>query len=320
MKICRKALILLLGVLLCIPSLLLCGCGEDDLQSQASGATADQANLPRDLAAIGIDPQAAGIFPQVIHDKKNDPGFQLKEPKDGDTIAVLHTAVGDITLRLFPDQAPKTVTNFINLAKAGAYDNTPILHVVRGEAVHGGYCPSDDANPNGVSSYGAPFEDEFCDSLYNLRGAVAMANTGRDANGTRFFINQADAEDFRKNGGWRGLKTVWRLVTEKLAEYRDTDLLGAYITENGDKFLNPDTVPENVRQLYTEYGGNPQFDGVYNTADRGCTVFAQVINGMDVADKLAQMKTDEEHMLIKPVLIKSVEITTYQKNYSGENK
>ena len=92
-----------------------------------------------------------------------------------------------MTLRLFPEQAPKTVTNFINLAKAGAYNNTPILHVVSGGWVQCGYCPSDDANPNGVSSYGAPFEDEFCDSLYNLRGAVSMANTGKDTNGTQFF-------------------------------------------------------------------------------------------------------------------------------------
>ncbi len=211
------------------------------------------------------------------------------------------------------EQAPKTVTNFINLAKAGAYNNTPILHVVSGGWVQCGYCPSDDANPNGVSSYGAPFEDEFCDSLYNLRGAVSMANTGKDTNGTQFFVNQANERDFRKSGGWRGIKTIWRLVTEKLGDYKDTDLLEAYITENGDKFLNPDIVPENVKALYTENGGNPQFDGVYNAADRGNTVFAQVIAGMEVVDKLAQMKTDKDHMLKDPVLIKSIEITAYQK-------
>ncbi len=313
MKICRKALILLLGALLGVSALLLSACGEDNSEKKTSGITDEPANLPRDLEAIGIDPQSAGIQPQIIHDKKNDPGFQLQKPDEGDAVAVVHTAVGDVTLRLFPEQAPKTVTNFINLAKAGAYSNTPILHVVSGGLVQCGYCPSDDANPNGVSSYGAPFEDEFCDSLYNLRGAVSMANTGRDTNGTQFFINQANADDFRKSGGWRGLKTVWRLVSEKLGEYKDTDLLGAYITENGDKFLNPDIVPENVKALYTQNGGNPQFDGVYNAADRGNTVFAQVIGGMEVVDKLAQMKTDKDQMLQNPVLIKSVEITAYQK-------
>ncbi len=313
MKICRKALILLLGALLGVSALLLAACGGDDSGNQSSGATPDQVNLPRDLEAIGIDPQAVGIQPQIIHDKKNDPGFQLQEPKEGDPVAVVHTAAGDVTLRLFPEQAPKTVTNFINLAKAGEYNNTPILHVVSGGWVQCGYCPSDDANPNGVSSYGAPFEDEFCDSLYNLRGAVSMANTGRDTNGTQFFVNQANERDFRKSGGWRGIKTVWRLVTEKLGDYKDTDLLEAYITENGDKFLNPDIVPDNVKALYTENGGNPQFDGVYNAADRGNTVFAQVIAGMEVVDKLAQMKTDKDQMLKDPVLIKSIEITAYQK-------
>ncbi|MBQ3987908.1 MAG: peptidylprolyl isomerase, partial [Ruminococcus sp.] len=109
------------------------------------------------------------------------------------------------------------------------------------------------------------------------------------------------------------IKTIWRLVTEKLGDYKDTDLLEAYITENGDKFLNPDIVPENVKALYTENGGNPQFDGVYNAADRGNTVFAQVIAGMEVVDKLAQMKTDKDQMLKDPVLIKSIEITAYQK-------
>ncbi|MBQ2569312.1 MAG: hypothetical protein II573_02830, partial [Ruminococcus sp.] len=83
MKICRKALILLLGALLGVSALLLAACGGDDSGNQSSGATPDQVNLPRDLEAIGIDPQAVGIQPQIIHDKKNDPGFQLQEPKEG---------------------------------------------------------------------------------------------------------------------------------------------------------------------------------------------------------------------------------------------
>ena len=86
--------------------------------------------LSSGLSELGIDPASVGVLPDVKHDAQNEPGFQLELPKEGDAVAVLQTSQGDIVLRLFPEQAPKTVTNFINLAKAGSYDKTSFHKVI----------------------------------------------------------------------------------------------------------------------------------------------------------------------------------------------
>ena len=65
----------------------------------------------------------------VKHDTENKVGYQLENPKEGDEIAILHTSMGDITWRFFPENAPKAVENFITLAKDGKYNNT-IFHRV----------------------------------------------------------------------------------------------------------------------------------------------------------------------------------------------
>ena len=93
-------------------------------QSSNAPATFDEAEPPADLAGLGIDPGTVDVFPEVMHDETNQAGFQLEKAKAGDTVAVMHTSAGDITLRLFPKQAPKTVTNFITLAQNGKYNNT----------------------------------------------------------------------------------------------------------------------------------------------------------------------------------------------------
>ena len=321
MKIYRKALIWALGIILCALAVTsLSGCGDSSAQSSSAGksnsaaATEDEAKAADGLSDLGIDPGKVGVFPEVKHDKKNSAGFQLEQPNGGDTIAVIHTGMGDITLRFFPDQAPKAVTNFINLAKNGSYNKTSFHKVIADFAVQGGHCGSADNNPSGTSSYGGVFEDEFCDSLLNLRGAVSMASTSKDSNGSQFLINQTSAEAFKNSGGWTALSNNWDDMKEQLKSYKKSNLLSAFFDENGDKLLNTSAVPENVKKLYEKNGGNPSLDGAYNAADRGCTVFAQVISGMDVVDKIAASKTDKKNVPLERVQINSVEITTYKVN------
>ena len=98
-------------------------------------------------------------------------------PKDGEQIAILHTSMGDITWRFFPENAPKAVENFITLAKDGKYDNTIFHRVWDDFMVQGGDYEKHDGT-GGTSAFGSAFEDEFCDTLYNIRGSVAMANSG----------------------------------------------------------------------------------------------------------------------------------------------
>lgn len=103
----------------------------------------------------------------------------------GKHTVVLKTSMGDITLELDADAAPKTVTNFITLAKRGYYDGLIFHRVIPDFMIQGG-----DPLGNGTggeSIYGESFEDEAND-LKMERGVIAMANRGPDTNGSQFFI------------------------------------------------------------------------------------------------------------------------------------
>lgn len=324
MKKFNKALICILCVALSfVFALSFAGCAEKKEDVSASNAatadeveetypvsTDDEAKAIGGLEALGFDPAELGIEPNIIEDD-NPVGFQLEKPKKGEAIAVIHTDQGDITLRLFAAQAPKTVTNFVNLAKAGKYNTTTFHRVINDFVIQGGHSGEDPNHPNGISSYGAEFEDEFCDKLFNIRGAVSMANNAKDSNGSQFFINQTSADVFEKNGGWSQYDDLWENVKTQLKNYRDSNLLQAFVDENGDKFINTAIIPDEVKKLYQKNGGNPNLDGVYNAADRGNTVFAQVIDGMDVVDKIAKTKVDDKDVPLENIVINSVEIKSY---------
>lgn len=107
----------------------------------------------------------------------------------GKHTVVIKTSMGDMTLELDADAAPKTVTNFVTLAKSGYYNGLTFHRVIPRFMIQGGD-PSGDGT-GGASVFGAAFEDEIND--YKLvRGAIAMANRGPDTNGSQFFIVQAE--------------------------------------------------------------------------------------------------------------------------------
>jgi len=98
--------------------------------------------------------------------------------------AVMHTTKGDIRLTLFPDKAPLTVLNFVNLAKRGFYDGLTFHRVIPRFMIQGG-----DPNGNGAGGPGYRFRDEFSPDLrHNKPGVLSMANAGRNTNGSQFFI------------------------------------------------------------------------------------------------------------------------------------
>lgn len=116
----------------------------------------------------------------------NFPQLNLKEAKGPK--AVISTNHGDIKIQLFSDLAPMTVENFIRLTKKGYYDDTTFHRVISDFMIQGGD-PNGDGT-GGESIWGHPFEDEFTDQLFNLRGALSMANSGPNTNGSQFFIVQ----------------------------------------------------------------------------------------------------------------------------------
>jgi cyclophilin family peptidyl-prolyl cis-trans isomerase len=103
------------------------------------------------------------------------------------TQATLHTSEGSIEIELFPDEAPKTVANFTKLAGDGFYDGLVFHRVIPDFMIQGG-CPQG----TGTGGPGYKFEDEFNDHKV-VKGALAMANSGPNTNGSQFFIVTADA-------------------------------------------------------------------------------------------------------------------------------
>jgi peptidyl-prolyl cis-trans isomerase B (cyclophilin B) len=94
----------------------------------------------------------------------------------------MKTTQGDITIELFDEDAPKTVENFKKLAADGFYDGLVFHRIIRDFMIQGG-----DPEGTGRGGPGYTFEDEFNDHKV-VRGALAMANSGPNTNGSQFFI------------------------------------------------------------------------------------------------------------------------------------
>ena len=138
-------------------------------------------------------------------------------------IATIKTNHGELRIKLFPKQAPKTVANFIALSKDGYYDGVIFHRIIKDFMIQGG--DPTGTGMGGESIYGESFEDEFSEELYNIRGALSMANAGPNTNGSQFFIVQNQHLPYSKKeiarGGW----------------------------------------PEPIAEIYAEQGGTPHLDG-----------------------------------------------------------
>ena len=137
-------------------------------------------------------------------------------------IATIKTNYGDLRTKLFPEHAPKTVANFVALSKDGYYDGVIFHRIIKDFMIQGG--DPTGTGMGGESIYGESFEDEFSEELYNIRGALSMANAGPNTNGSQFFIVQNQHLPYSKKeiarGGW----------------------------------------PEPIAEIYAEQGGTPHLD------------------------------------------------------------
>ncbi|HZK23425.1 MAG TPA: peptidylprolyl isomerase [Atopostipes sp.] len=100
--------------------------------------------------------------------------------------AIMKTNRGAVTINLFPELAPKTVENFIGLAKDDYYNGIIFHRVISDFMIQGG--DPTGTGMGGESIWEEQFEDEFSPYLFNLRGALSMANSGPNTNGSQFFI------------------------------------------------------------------------------------------------------------------------------------
>lgn len=108
--------------------------------------------------------------------------------------AIIKTNYGNITVKLYGDDSPVTVNNFLNLAQQGFYDGTKFHRVIKDFMIQGGdpLTKADDESVYGTGGPGYKFADEF-NSHKLVAGSLAMANAGTDTNGSQFFIVTAAA-------------------------------------------------------------------------------------------------------------------------------
>jgi len=142
--------------------------------------------IATDVGVITPEPIILDITPIMTDEKL----LQAGAVKDDETVAIIHTNHGDITLRFFPEAAPKTVENFIGLAKKDYYDGVIFHRIIDGFMLQGG--DPTGTGRGGESFFGGSFADEFADTAKNNIGSIAMANSGPATNGSQFFINTAN--------------------------------------------------------------------------------------------------------------------------------
>ena len=178
--------------------------------------------------------------------------LNFTELKKGDVIATIKTNFGSIRVKMLPEAAPKAVENFLTHARNGSYNGIIFHRVINDFMIQGG--DPTGTGMGGESIWGDPFEDEFTPDARNFRGALSMANAGPGTNGSQFFIVQAGPETIDAR-------------------------MFPMLKRQGKEFS------EEAVAKYTEMGGTPWLDGAH-------TVFGQVIEGMDVVDKIAAVRVD----------------------------
>lgn len=213
--------------------------------------------------------------------KKTDGLMQLEKPGEKDVTAEITVRnFGVMKLRLFPEEAPLTVENFVKLSEDGFYDGLPFSMIVKDYVIQ---CAAAEEG-NAASSFGGYFEDEISEKLYPLRGALCMANLGEaGTNSSQFFIvgqSASDLEEIDKLAAYKGYK---------IEEYIE---LG-YGTQISDEEL----------AKYFEYGGIPWLYG-HNT------VFGQMYEGFEVLESIMKVNVEGQgsYAPVDEVIIDSIKI------------
>jgi peptidyl-prolyl cis-trans isomerase B (cyclophilin B) len=213
-------------ILIVFSFILLAGCAakeEAEINKVYQGSPTETATDTEENKLLEGSPEATNINENTDMSKFD----QTAMPEKGDKIIVMDTTKGTIKIRLFPEFAPKTVENFIGLAEKGYYNGIIFHRVIPDFMIQGG--DPEGTGRGGVSLWGGKFNDEFNPNLKNLRGALSMANSGPNTNGSQFFIVQ-------KQGGtsWLdGKHTVFGQVFEGM------DVVDAIATAERDAFDKP---------------------------------------------------------------------------------
>ena len=258
---------------------------------------------------------------------------QGKKSKQTDTKVKIHTTMGNIVVKLY-NETPLTRDNFIKHVNDKFYDSTLFHRVIEGFMIQAGDPTSKKAAPgvmlgNGDAGYTVPAE--IVPGIFHKKGALATARQGDQVNptkassGCQFYIVQGkvfrpgelDTMEIRMNFGVKQ-----QIFTKIINKPENTELRKKFIKYQNEsnidslqaltKTIEPEIdsiyaksdkfkfTPEE-RQAYTTVGGTPQLDNNY-------TVFGEVIQGLDIVDKIAAVKTGQNDRPVQDVRILSMEI------------
>ncbi len=171
---------------LLMAGLLVAGCGStnSELSSQPPASPTNQSDNQAQSPANQTTPP--GQTPAVAKKQYSKPPAMQIDPNKTYT-ATVSTTMGDFKIQLFAKDAPKTVNNFVFLARDKFYDGLTFHRVIKDFMIQTG-----DPAGNGTGGPGYTFEDELNNGHQYEIGVVAMANSGPNTNGSQFFIGTGD--------------------------------------------------------------------------------------------------------------------------------
>lgn len=253
---------------------------------------------------------------------------QKKKNDMGETTVRLETTMGNITVKLY-NETPRHRDNFIKLAKEGVYDNTLFHRVIKNFMIQAGDPESKTASDTaslGSGDVGYTVPAEFNPKFIHKKGALAAARKGDEVNpekessGCQFYIvtgqvfTEEQLLDVERRMRDAQLTAIFNTLAQKrikdiykMRRAGDNDGLMALQDELEKKayeMMEKETpvkfTPEQVK-AYTTLGGAPHLDGSY-------TVFGEVVDGMDVIDRIQKVKTNrkdrpEENIRILKVVV-----------------
>lgn len=241
-----------------------------------------------------------------------------KEQKE--QLVLIETTMGNIKVRLY-NQTPKHRDNFIKLVKEGYFDGTLFHRVIRDFMIQGGDPKSRNAKPGDFLGNGGPgytIPAEFDTALFHKRGALAAAREGDNVNpekasaGSQFYIvegktftdDELDQAEIRVNNMNKKSAFFKYIEQEKEKAKKNNETFdyskaqGEAAIKTEEEFMNkpPFKISPNQREVYKTIGGTPHLDQNY-------TVFGEVVEGLDVVDKISAMETDKNDRPVKDVRI-----------------
>lgn len=257
------------------------------------------------------------------------PGQKKDGNMENETKLKIETSAGDIVVKLY-NETPRHRDNFIKLAQDGTYEGTLFHRVIKDFMIQAGDPESKEAPQGkmlGAGDVGYTIPAEFVYPKYfHKKGALSAARQGDNVNpekassGCQFYIVTGEVysdstlldmerqmNQLRLNNAFQALvqknmKTIYKLRKDGnqdgLLDLQDS--LIAQAEAQVDKEEPFRFTPEQV-QAYTTVGGTPHLDGEY-------TVFGEVLEGMDVVDKIQQVKTDRNDRPEKDVVIQKVTV------------